>query len=168
MSENRRGFAISETPRWSHCFDPAPRDSITLKVATADGAACGQQASGIGFLDDFVGSTVGRFRVYERLGAGGMGEVYRAEDTKLKRPVALKRLAPELRDDPEYRHRFFKEAERAARLSHQCIAALHDVLEVDGEIFLVMEYVDGQTLRVAFDKPLTVVQFLEVGMQCSD
>ena len=84
---------------------------------------------------------VGRFRIAERLGKGGMGEVYRAEDTKLKRTVALKRLAPALRADSLYRHRFLEEAERASRFSDAHVAAVYDVLEEHGEIFLILEYV---------------------------
>ena len=66
--------------------------------------------------ESLSGSVIGRFRIRDRLGKGGMGEVYRAEDTKLKRTVALKRLAPTLRADSLYRHRFLEEAERALPL----------------------------------------------------
>jgi len=93
------------------------------------------------------GTIGGRFLIVERLGKGGMGEVYRAEDTKLKRSVALKRLGPHLRSDTAYRLRFLEEAERASRLSDSHVAAVHDVLEERGEIFLVMEYVEGENLR---------------------
>ena len=82
--------------------------------------------------EELTGKTIGRFLVGARLGAGGMGEVYRATDTKLKRVVALKRLAPKLRADADYHRRFLKEAERAAHLSHQRIAALYDVLDEQG------------------------------------
>src|SRR4030081_3442799 len=87
-----------------------------------------------------TGDTIGRFVIGERLGKGGMGEVYRAEDTKLKRTVALKRLAPSLRADSLYRHRFLEEAERASRFSDAQVAAVYDVLEEQGEIFLILEY----------------------------
>jgi tetratricopeptide (TPR) repeat protein/tRNA A-37 threonylcarbamoyl transferase component Bud32 len=117
---------------------------------------------------DLTGRTVGRFSVQSRLGAGGMGEVYRAEDTKLKRRVALKRLAPKLRGDAQYRQRFWKEAERASALNHQNIAGIYDVLEENGEIFLVMEYVEGTTLRERLRKPLPPEEFLEIALQCAD
>src|SRR3990172_1840688 len=103
---------------------------------------------------DLTGTTVVRFTVRVRLGAGGMGEVYRADDTKLKRSVALKRMAPHLRADARYRQRFLKEAERASRLTDQQIAGLYDVLEEGGEIFLVMAYVEGETLRQRLQPPL--------------
>ena len=95
--------------------------------------------------ESLSGAVVGRFRIGDRLGTGGMGEVYRAEDTKLKRTVALKRLAPALRADSLYRHRFLEEAERASRFSDAHVAAVYDVLEVQNEIFLIMEFVEGET-----------------------
>src|SRR3990172_7662492 len=96
---------------------------------------------------DLTGTTVGRFAVRARLGAGGMGEVYRADDTKLKRPGALKRMARRLCADEVYPHRFLNEAKRASSLSNPRIAAIHDILEDKNEIILVMEYVEGVTLR---------------------
>ena len=84
--------------------------------------------------DSLSGTVVGRFRIAERLGQGGMGEVYRAEDTKLKRTVALKRLAPSLRADALYRRRFLEEAERASRFGDSQVAAVYDVLEETGAV----------------------------------
>ena len=103
-----------------------------------------------------------------RLGTGGMGEVYLAEDQKLKRTVALKRMGARLRADEKYRQRFLKEAERASRLMHPQIAALYDILEIDGEMFLVIEYVNGHTLRKAIRDPLDFETFLKVAVQCAD
>ena len=94
----------------------------------------GQQTQTVG--EDLTGATVGRYLVIRRLGTGGMGEVYLAEDSKLKRTVALKRMGARLRADERYRQRFLKEAERASRLMHPQIAALYDILEIDGEMFL--------------------------------
>src|ERR1700736_2990068 len=118
--------------------------------------------------DSLSGTVVGRFRIGERLGKGGMGEVYRAEDTKLKRTVALKRLAPGLRADSPYRHRFLEEAERASRFSDAHVAAVYDVLEEQGEMFLVMEYVDGENLRQRLRRPLSLGQFFEIATQCAE
>ena len=112
------------------------------------------------------GVTVGRFRIEDLLGKGGMGEVYRAEDTKLKRLIALKRLAPGLRADSTYRRRFLEEAERASSFSDAHVAALYDVLEERDEMFLVMEYVDGENLRQRLRRPMSLGQFFEIATQC--
>ena len=125
-------------------------------------------SSGPPAIQDLTGTTVGRFAVRSRLGAGGMGEVYRAEDTKLKRQVALKRVTPELAADPSYRSRFLREAERASSLAHEHIAAVYDVLEENGEIFLVMEYVEGQTLRERMREPFSEQEFFELAIQCAE
>ncbi len=117
---------------------------------------------------DLTGSRIGRYAVRALLGVGGMGEVYRADDTRLKRIVALKRLAPRLQSDPHYRRHFHKEAERASQLSHHHIAAIHDVLEERGETFLVMEYVEGRTLRHAMRLPLGVERAREIARQAAE
>ncbi|MFQ5694650.1 MAG: protein kinase [Terriglobia bacterium] len=114
---------------------------------------------------DLSGTTVGRFAIQARLG-GGMGEVYRAEDTKLKRTVALKRLAPRYRDDQQFRRRFLQEGQRASALNSERVARVYDVLEEGGEPFLVMEYVEGETLRQRLDRPMSVEEFLSVAVQC--
>jgi serine/threonine-protein kinase len=97
-----------------------------------------------------------------------MGEVYRAYDMRLKRAVALKRMSPHLRADQLYRERFLREAERASGLTGEHVAAVYDVLEENGEIFLVMEYVEGETLRERLNRPLALAEFLHVAMQCAD
>src|SRR5579864_6761789 len=94
-----------------------------------------------------TGTVAGRFQIRRLLGTGGMGEVYCADDTRLKRPVALKRMATHLRADQRYRQRFLEEAQRASGLTGTHVAAIYDVVEENGEILLVMEYVEGQTLR---------------------
>ncbi len=118
--------------------------------------------------DSLCGMVVGRFRIAERLGKGGMGEVYRAEDTKLKRTVALKRLAPSLRADSLYRHRFLEEAERASRFGDAHVAAVYDVVEEHGEIFLILEYVEGQNLRQRLRQPLSLDEFFTIAIQCAE
>ena len=97
-----------------------------------------------------------------------MGEVYRAEDTRLKRTVALKRLAPALRADSVYRRRFQEEAERASRFSDSHVAAVYDVLEEHGEIFLVLEYVEGETLRNRLRRPVSLEEFFTIAIQCGE
>ena len=117
---------------------------------------------------DLAGRSVGRFVIRSKLGAGGMGEVYYAEDTTLRRPVALKRVAHKLGSDPAARQHILREAQRASALNSQHIAAVHDVLEEDGELFLVMEYVEGETLRQRLRRPLTLEQFFPIAIQCAE
>ena len=118
---------------------------------------------------EFLSGTIaGRFVIGECLGKGGMGEVYRASDTKLKRTVALKRLAPQLRADPDYRRRFQTEATRSSRFSDPHIASVYDVFEAQGEIFLVMEYVEGETLRVRLQQGVKLEQFFDIAAQCTE
>jgi serine/threonine protein kinase/tetratricopeptide (TPR) repeat protein len=118
--------------------------------------------------ENLSGTTIGRFRVGDRLGGGGMGEVYRAEDPKLKRTVAVKRLAAQLRNDVVYRRRFLAEAERVSRFSNAHVAALYDVLEEKGETFLVMEYIEGETLRQRLRRPLILEEFFSIASQCAE
>src|SRR6185436_18280622 len=93
-----------------------------------------------------IGGTLGSYRVLEKLGEGGMGEVYRALDTKLNRPVAIKFLSSELAD-ADARRRFQREAQTASSLNHPHIVTVHDVGEFEGRQYLVTEYVDGGTLK---------------------
>ena len=116
--------------------------------------------------EDLAGSTVGRYLVRERLGAGGMGEVYRAEDPTLKRPVALKRLAARLRADPHFRRLLLSEAKRASALNCGSIASIYDVIEQGDQVFLVMEYVEGATLRGRLKEPLPLAEFYRIAEQC--
>src|SRR5436190_13412892 len=95
-----------------------------------------------------ITSISSRYRVQRRLGAGGMGEVYLAEDTELERNVALKIMCPELAKDPNQRKRFRQEAKSASGLVHANVCVIHEVGETDdGRPFLAMEYVDGETLE---------------------
>jgi eukaryotic-like serine/threonine-protein kinase len=113
------------------------------------------------------GTTIGRFAIQELLGKGGMGEVYRASDLRLKRQVALKRIGPHLRGERHSRERLWKEAESASRLCDPHIAAVHDVIEEENELFIVMEYVEGQTLRRRLAEPISVLEFLPVATECA-
>ena len=89
-----------------------------------------------------------RFVIQAKLGSGAMGEVFIAEDCLLKRRVALKVIRLDRSQDSAFRHRMQKEAERASQLNDPHIAAIHDLIEQDGQLFLVMEYVEGQTLSL--------------------
>ncbi len=111
-----------------------------------------------------LGKTISHYRILEKLGQGGMGEVYLAEDTRLGRKVALKFLAPELARDHESLLRFRNEARAAAELSHPNIATLHDIGETDGEPFLVLEYLKGQSLRDRIAQgPLSIDDVIRIG-----
>jgi serine/threonine-protein kinase len=109
----------------------------------------------------------GRFRIRARLGAGGMGEVYLADDPKLKRSVALKRLPPQMRSDERYRSSLLREAQRASSFNDPHIAQVYDVLEDDDEAFLLMEYIEGTTLRQRIASPLPPAEFLDMAIQCA-
>jgi len=117
---------------------------------------------------DLTGTTVGRFNILARLGAGGMGEVYRAEDTKLRRTVAIKRMSPRVHGDPIEAARLLREGQRASALNHPNIAAIYDVIEEKGEILLVMEYIEGKTLRERMWSPISMAEFLAIAMQCAE
>ena len=93
-----------------------------------------------------TGRKVLHYRIGEQLGAGGMGEVYAAEDTKLGRQVALKFLPASYQYDPDRRDRFFKEARAASALRSPYTAAIYDLGEFEGASFIVMEFVEGETL----------------------
>ena len=88
-----------------------------------------------------------RFVIKTRLGGGGMGEVFLAEDRLLKRRVAMKAIRPEHSQDTELRRRLCQEAEQASQLDDEHIARIYDIAEHDGQLFVIMEYVEGQTLR---------------------
>jgi tetratricopeptide (TPR) repeat protein len=116
-----------------------------------------------------VGTTIQHYRIGERIGAGGMGEVYRGEDLRLGRPVALKFLPPALKSDPDSRARLLNEARAASMLRSPNIAVTYDIGEHGGADFIVMEYVDGELLSSRIAKgPLSVREGVEVGLQVAD
>ncbi len=116
---------------------------------------------------DLSHSHVGRFEIDHKLGAGGMGEVYLARDTRSGRHVALKRLAERFRDDERYRQRLADEARRVSRLSNQHVAAIYESIEQNGEVFLLMEYVDGISLRERMRDALALDESLRIVIQCA-
>ena len=99
-----------------------------------------------------IGKTISHYNIIEKLGEGGMGEVYLADDLKLERQVAIKFLPEYLTKDKENVERFEREAKAAAALNHPNIVTIHDVIEADSQIYIVMEYVDGDSLREKIDK----------------
>jgi len=115
------------------------------------------------------GEKLGSYEILALLGAGGFGEVYRAKDLKLGREVALKVLRGELSRDPERLRRFEREARAASALNHPNIITVHDVGSVDSTPFMVMELVDGQTLREVLSRgPLAPEELLRIAGQMAD
>ena len=98
-------------------------------------------------MSDLIGRSLGRYRIVELLGAGGMGEVYRAHDTKLRRDVAIKVLSNDITQDRGHLERFEREARALAQLSHSNILAIHDLCADDGVTFAVEELLEGRDLR---------------------
>ncbi|PYQ78944.1 MAG: hypothetical protein DMG01_10195, partial [Acidobacteria bacterium] len=112
---------------------------------------------------------LGQYKILDRIGAGGMGDVYRARDTRLGRTVAIKVLSAAVADDPARRERFMREARAAAALSHPNIAALYEIGEDAGELFLAFEYVPGETLRALIGgRPLNPRRAIDLGVQIAD
>lgn len=116
-----------------------------------------------------IGKTISHYRILEKLGEGGMGAVYKAEDTKLKRMVALKFLPPELTRSEEWKERFIREAQAAAALDHPNICTTYEVDEVEGQTFIAMAYIDGYTLQETIELgPLNVDEAVVIAIQVAE
>src|SRR5262245_42432275 len=132
---------------------PAPaRDQADTSLETAAAPNVDRPAHAL------TGRTVGAYRIDAWIGAGGMGEVYRAHDTKLDRPVALKLLPIQVTDDPERLRRFHSEARAASSLNHPNILVIHDFGDLESRPFIVSELVDGETLRRRLDRGAVAVR----------
>lgn len=116
-----------------------------------------------------IGQTISHYEILEKLGEGGMGVVYKAEDARLKRTVALKFLPPHLSPSEQDKARFIQEAQAASALNHPNVCTIHDIQEHDGQMFIVMEFVDGRELKDRIgDAPMSIEEVTSIAVQIAE
>ncbi len=120
-------------------------------------------------MSELIGKTISHYRILDQIGQGGMGVVYKAEDTRLKRTVALKFMPLNTLGSGEGKSRFNREAQAAAALNHPHIATIHEIDGSDGQLFIAMEYIDGHNLKVMIEKaPLKVEEAVRIAIDTAD
>ena len=152
------------------CAEPALRGEVESLIAAYDDSATNLFAATLSSTRPAPslqpGALLGPYRIDARIGAGGMGEVFRATDTRLYRTVALKLLAHGQTSDPAHGQRLLQEARAASALNHANIVAVHDISNHEGKDFLVMEYIEGRTLKELMSaKAMPLSEVLEFAAQ---
>jgi len=162
LAREIRSLLSAEEQAGSFLDSPAI-DVAARALALTSSSKTGQDA------ESLTGQTVSHYRIVEKVGAGGMGVVYKAEDIRLRRFAALKFLSPDLSDDPEALTRFGREARAASALNHANICTVYDVGEQGGRTFLVMEFLEGMTLKQRISgRALEIGQLLALAIEIAD